>query len=366
MTTKRHLPILFLIIFFLSALSLTSCGDDSSTKQAKMMSDPFATKTLIPLSTEKKDRYEQYQLTEQAYQLIVEKLQKFQQSIKNQGGKLTYTKISYDKKDNSAEINDLLIEYDLADVSIMQLNDFVDSKTIKVNWYDDKNKLPYYIKASLLDVLTPSKKFLGSAAGKDYSQFIKKIGLGDQTLRNWSDIVYEYDDKTGKLALALNDDLNKLMTLRLVSKLDGISKQVFDMLADDSTAQNPALLLGMLSAVRLEEVYIKIKLEKTLDEFITAMPEQDGIELRKNYDKNKNISDAEIAKQLGDAFTLEQIKQFRTAWINFVEHKKPLYFTVKPDIPQAFTALFSGFMMAQQSPKMASGIIKQLKISMSN
>ncbi|MFK5985055.1 MAG: hypothetical protein QM479_06485 [Pseudomonadota bacterium] len=364
--TRFNSKSLALITFFMLGLSLSSCGEDSSIANKKLIEDPFVTRTVVELTDEKKSLYQQYKLTEQGYQAVLKKLKETQKEVEKQGGKFTYALTSYDANNHIAIINDIVAEYDLSAVTGFPIKYFKDSKTLKVNWYDEKNSLPYYLKASILDVLIPSETYLESQNGKDYSQFLTKLALDPKKINNWSDIAYEFDAKTGQLAIAINDDLNKIFTLRLVIKLDGFSKQIFTMLGSDAAAKNPGMLLGMLSGLRLEQVYIKMELERSIDELIAALPEENAIEARKNYAKNKNLSDEEIKKQTGGAFTLEQVKQYRVAWFNFLEQKKTVHISIHPKIPQAFTALFSGFMMAQQSPRMAAGIIKQLNITVLN
>ncbi len=365
-TKSWYLKLLSLTIFLLFSLILISCGDENSIKTKDSKQDPFATLKIEPLSKEKDQHYQHYQLTENDYKAVVSQLKNTQKETKKQGGKLTFGEPSYDKNNKNAEIKDIIFEANLDNIIDFPMSQFKDSKNLKVDWYDGKNKLPHYVKVAMADVLIPTEAFLTSQDGKDYSQFLKNLGVDHTKLENWSDLSYEYNAKTSQLAIAINDNLNKLFDLRFVLKLDGVSKQVFELLESDEAIQNPGMLLGMVSAVRLEEIYVKMKMEKNIDEIISAMPKEDAIEARDNYEQSKKISDEELQKQLGGAYTLEQIKQYRAAWFNFLEQKKPLIISVNPDVPQGFTALFSGFMMAQQNPKMASGLIKQLNLSISN
>jgi len=367
MTYKITFKPLLFTTFFMLGLSLFSCGDDTRKSTVKMIKDPFQTTGSGSLSAEKQKIYQQRKLTDSGYQAVVAKIKETEQEVKKQGGNFSYVSSNYDKSTKKALIKDLVIDYNLDDLLLLPISNFADSKTIEVSWYDEKNPVPYYAKASIQDIFLANESYLQSTQGKEYSAFLTKLGIDFKKLNNLSDIAYEFDAKTGQLAVALNEDFNKLFTMRLVTKLDGISKQTFELLGGgDASAQNPGMLLGMLSAIRLQEIYIKMKMEKTIEEIFSAMPEEDAKQARKEYLENKNMSEAEIKKRFGNGYSSEQIKQYRTAWINFLEHKKQLVISIKPDIPQAFSALFSSLMLAQQNTKVASGLVEQLKLSISN
>lgn len=364
---------LLLITFFMLGLSLLSCGDDTK----KIIKDPFYTTGSSLLTPEQQKKYQQRKLTESGYQVLLEKVKETELEVKKQGGDFNYVSADYDKTTNKAVIKDLVINYPLENLISLPVTtnrrpnkdreDFADTKTLEVSWYDDKNPVPHYVKASMFDVLVANETFLQSKQGKEFTAFMTKLGSDYKKLNNLSDLAYEFDEKTGQIAVALNEDFNKLFTLRLVTKLDGISKQMFELLGGDSSSvQNPGILLGMLSAVRLQEIYIKMKMEKTIEEIFSAMPKEDAKQARKEYTENKNMSETEIKKRFGKGYTSEQVKQYRTAWINFLEHKKQLVISLKPDIPQAFSALFTSLMMAQHNTKAASGLVEQLKLTVTN
>jgi hypothetical protein len=367
MKSKQVIKSLFLITAFSLGLNLTSCSDDGATKKVKTMKDPFQTTGAESLTAEKQKIYLQRGLTDTAYQAVLAKVKETEQEIKKYGGNFSYVSANYDKKINKAIIKDLVIDYSLDALVPLPIKSFDDTKTLEVDWYDEKNSVPYYVKASMLDVLVANDTFLQSQEGKDFSAFLTKLGVDYKKLNNLSDLTYEYDEKTGQIAVALNEDFNQLFTLRLVTRLDGISKQSFDLLGSaNNSALNPGMLLGMLSAIRLQEIYLKMKMEKTIEEVFVAMPEEDAKQARKDYAENKNMSEMEIKKRFGNGYSSEQIKQYRTVWVNFLEHKQPIIISIKPDIPQAFSALFSSFMMAQQNTKMASGLVEQLKLTITN
>ena len=323
MKAKYLLKSLLLITAFSLGLNLISCSDDAATKKVKTIKDPFQTTGVDSLIPEKQKIYQQRALTDSGYQAVLAKVKETEQEVKKQGGHFSYVSANYDKKINKAIIKDLVIDYSLDALLPLPIKSFDDTKTLEVDWYDDKNPVPYYVKASMFDVLVANESFLQSPEGKDFSAFFTKLGINYKKLNNLSDLAYEYDEKTGQLAVALNEDFNKLLTLRLVTKLDGISKQTFDLLGAGNTATfNPGILLGQLSAIRLQEVYVKMKMEKTIEEIFTAMPEEEAKQARKEYEENKKLSTVEIKQRFGNAYTQEQIKQYRTAWINFLEHKK--------------------------------------------
>ncbi len=346
---------------------LLSCGDETPKSKAKIITDPFKTTDSEPLSEEKQKIYQQRKLTESAYRAILDKVKQTGKEVEKQGGNLSYSSIDYDKNTQKALIKDMLIDYPLDGLIALPISNFVDSKKLEISWYDEKNTVPYYIMASMQDVLVANEAFLISRQGKEFIHFFTTLGTDYKKLNNLSDLAYEFDVKTGQIALALNEDFHKLFSLRVVTRMDGVSKQMLELFADTkSSTQNPGMLLGMLSSIRLQEVYVKIKLERTIEEIFAAMPQEDAEQARKDYTKNKNISDEEIIKRVGKAYTPEKIKQYRNAWIQFLEHKKQLVISIKPDIPQAFSALFANLMMAQKNPEIASGIVEQLKLSISN
>jgi hypothetical protein len=367
MTNKFYSKPVLIIVFFIQGLILSSCGDDSSKDTAKIITDPFQTTGTEVLTTEKQKSYEQRKLTPSGYQAILEKVKETEQEVKKQGGKFTYKSTDFDENNHKAIIKDLLIDYDLEGLVALPIANFSDTKTLEISWYDEKNTVPYYVKVSMNDVLVANETFLKSPQGKDFINFLTSLGADYKKLTNLSDLAYEFDAKTGQIAVALNEDFNKLFTLRLVTKLDGVSKQMLDILGDTkSSSQNPGMLLGMLSSVRLQEVFIKAKLEKTIDEIFAAMPPEEAEQAKKDYAESKNMSDEDLMKQLGAGYSPEQIKQYRSAWTNFLEQKNHLVISIKPEIPQAFSALFSSIMMAQHNPKIASGLIDQLKLTVSN
>jgi len=367
MSTKLIIKSLLLITALMLGFNLTSCSDDAATKKTKTIADPFQTTEANSLSAEKQKLYQQRGLTDSGYQAVLAKVKETEQEVKKQGGHFSYVSANYDKKINKATIKDLVIDYSFDALLPLPIKSFDDTKTLEVDWYDENNPVPYYVKASMLDVLVANERFLQSPDGKDFSSFLTKLGVDYKKLNNLSDLTYEYDELTGQIAVAINEDFNKLFTMRLVTKLDGISKQTFDLLGTGKNSTiNPGMLLGMLSAIRLQEIYIKMKMEKDIEEIFAAMPEDQAKQARKDYTENKNMSEAEIQKRFGNGYSAEQIKQYRTAWVNFLEHKQDLVISVKPDIPQAFSALFSSLMMAQQNSQVASNMLEQLKLTITN
>jgi hypothetical protein len=341
--------------------SLASCGDSTANPE-----DLFLTTGKSALTEEQIKQYQQRQVTQESYQKVLKIVEETKKDLKQQGGKLTYESIGYNKETKAVEIKNLTVSGSLVEPLNMAIKDFKDTKNISIDWYDDKNETPHFIKVSMHDIFIPNEKFLKTADGKAMIDFFEKLGVDYNQLNNVSDIAYEYDQQQNKISLAITDDFNKLIDLRFVTKIDSVSKQVYEVLGGMDAIENPAMLLGLVSSIRLEEIYLKIKLEKTIEEIFAAMPEKEAKEARKNYAENKNLSDADIKQYIGNGYSAEKFKEYRTAWINFLEQKKPLLIHIKPDVPLPFSALFSSAMMAQQSPKMAENFIEQLKLTISN
>lgn len=173
------IKLLALALFFMLTMSLISCSDGANepikksakTTPAKTMVDPFLTTTKAALSKalsqEKTKQYQQRQVTEESYQAVLQKVQQAQKDIKQQGGNFTYQAINFNKENNAVDIRAIEVTGAFMESVTTATKDFKDTKNLSIDWYDDKNEIPYFIKASMHDIFVANEAFLQTPDGKE-------------------------------------------------------------------------------------------------------------------------------------------------------------------------------------------------------
>ncbi len=355
---KKYLSLL--VLSGLSLMLLVACGNDANTPK---MVDYFATTEQKPLSRERQQLFASRKMTEARHQHIKNMMQRAAREAKENHAKMSWDSISYDKDKKLTRIKKLTLDYELLQTG--EEEHFENIKDVEVSWYDEKNTLPHFFKLRVENIFTPTEEYLQSEDGRTLTGVLKKLKLETHRLLNYTDIVYEYLPETGQMAMAVDNDFNHLLQARLVVRLDSISEQLFQMMGTLDAA-DMGLLLGMLPAVRLQESYLKLKLQRNIHEIFDALPPDDAKQLRQDYQKFKTMSDQEFKKENGLGLSLEQIAQYRQVLTRFLEDRQALIVHIQPQIPQAISAVVTSAVLVGQNPQKASEFIKQLNIRFSN
>jgi len=354
--------ILILICLSLS-LFISACGESSEE-----VSDPFHTNLNIALDKTTKQRYQERSIDKKQATDIIDKIKIAQTKAKKQGNGFTYKSISYNQENQQIAISKLQLEPEaMQALQYVSQQEFENEKNIQLKWFDSKNEIPHYINASMHDIFIPKADFLNSQDGKEYQQFFQKLAVDPLKLQNLAEFAYEYDAKTGEVKLAINNQFQQLLDSRLVLKVDGISQSVVDMFSSNNNkVPDLSLVFGMLSGIRIQEVYLKMKMERTIEEIFAALPAEQAKLAQKGYADSKQQSEEKIKKMAGKAFSVEQLQSYRQSWLNFLERKQAVVISIRPEVPQALTTFFTAFMMAQSNPKILANLFKQINLKVTN
>jgi len=354
--------ILLLICLSLSLL-ISACGESSVE-----VKDPFRTNQNVALDSKTKQRYQERRIDKQQSIAIINKINLVQEQVKKQGNGFAYQNIKYNQQTQQIAINKLQLEPEaMQALQYVSEQQFENEKNIQLRWFDSQNDVPHYMHASMHDTFIPKTDFLNTQDGKQYQQFFKKLGVDPLLLKNFADMAYEYDEKTGELSFVISDDFQQLLQSRLVLKIDGISKTMLEMLkSNNDQAPDISVFLGMLSGIRIQEIYLKMKMERTVEEIFNALPEEQAKQARQEYANSKQLSEKNIQKMAGKAFSAEQLQNYRQSWLNFLERKQAVVVSIRPEVPQALPTFFTAFMMAQSNPKILANLFKQINLKVSN
>jgi|GEM_PF-3382845 len=359
MAIKKHWILPGIVLGFV----ITACSES-----AVEVIDPFKTSDQQPLDEQIRQRYEKRIINKEQSDSIITAIKTAQEKAKQEGSGFVFQNIEYVPESKQINIKKLQLEPEsMATMPYMSPQDFDNDKDIRLSWFDNSNEVPHYLFAVMNDSFTPTAEFLASPDGQQYQQFFKAIKADGSSLKNTAEFAYDYNPKNGELKFSIRDDFHQLFHSRLVLKIDGLSKATMDMLnGTDNKAPDPSLLLGMLSGVRIQEMHIKMKMERSIEEVFKALPEQDAKMARKDYLESKQLSEENIKKMAGKNFSLQQLQQYRQSWFNFLEQKQPIVISILPDVPQPLPTFFTAAMMAQSNPKILANLFKQLNLKITN
>lgn len=336
-------------------LMFTGCGESSIA-----IIDPFKTTHTGPMDETTQTLYKGRIIDKESSSRIITSIKTAQEKAKQEDAGFEFQTIQYNEETKTVDISELQLDQ-------MPIEDFDNKKEVRVKWFDSKHQAPYFMAATVIDEFIPKSTFLASQDGKEYQEFFKKLGVDEKKLINTADVAYDYNETSGVIQVAFKDDFHQLLNLRLVIKLDGFSKATMDAIAgNDNYEPDPSLLFGMLSGIRVQEIFIKMKMERNVEEVFQALPEENGKIAREEYQASKTISEQEIKQLAGKAFTLEQLQSYRQSWFNFLEQKQPLVISIHPDTPQPLPTFFTTAMMAENNPKVLANLFKQLNLKISN